>query len=210
MDQAIIIKAFGAFFAIMNPFVNLPIFLAMTSGMPVSDQRRMAVKVILFAAIMCAVLLVTGQRVIDFFGITVDEFRVAGGIVVASISWSMLNGSTFASHHGSGSEQEQMSDLSGMAFYPMTFPMVVGPGTIATIIIYTSHASGPGQLLSIGLVVAIILALLFLVFYFASYFGKVLSATMRVIMTRLMGMVLLAISVEMIFAGIKAILPGLG
>jgi len=209
VDQAIIIKAFGAFFAIMNPFVNLPIFLAMTTGMTVTDQRRMAVKVILFAAVMCAVLLVTGQRIIDFFGITVDEFRVVGGIVVASIAWSMLNGSGAPSHHGSGSEKEEMSDLSGMAFYPMTFPMVVGPGTIATIIIYTSHASGVGQLLSIGVVVAIILAVLFLVFYFASYFGKVLSATMRVIMTRLMGMILLAISVEMIFAGIKVILPGL-
>ncbi len=209
MDQAIIIKAFGAFFAIMNPFVNLPIFLAMTTGMTVTDQRRMAIKVILFAAVMCAVLLVTGQQIINFFGITVDEFRVAGGIVVAGIAWSMLNGTTAASHHGSGSEKEEISDLSGMAFYPMTFPMVVGPGTIATIIIYTSHASGVGQLLSIGVVVAIILALLFLVFYFASYFGKVLSATMRVIMTRLMGMILLAISVEMIFAGIKVILPGL-
>jgi multiple antibiotic resistance protein len=209
VDQAIIIKAFGAFFAIMNPFVNLPIFLAMTTGMTVTDQRRMAIKVILFASVMCAVLLLTGQRIIDFFGITVDEFRVAGGIVVASIAWSMLNGSTAASHHGSGSEKEEISDLSGMAFYPMTFPMVVGPGTIATIIIYTSHASGVEQLLAIGVVVAIILALLFLVFYFASYFGKVLSATMRVIMTRLMGMILLAISVEMILAGIKVILPGL-
>lgn len=210
MDQVVIIKAFGAFFAIMNPFINLPIFLAMTSGMSVPDQRRLAIKVALFAFSMCAVLLVLGQRIIDFFGITVDEFRVAGGIVLASISWSMLHGSTVASHHGSSSEQEQMSDLSGMAFYPMTFPMVVGPGTIATIIIYTGHASGAGQLLSIGLVVAIILALLFLVLYFASFFGKVLSATMRVIMTRLMGMILLAISVEMILDGIKVILPGLG
>ncbi len=209
MDQVVIIKAFGAFFAIMNPFINLPIFLAMTSGMSVSDQRRLAIKITFFAVIMCAVLLVIGQRIIDFFGITVDEFRVAGGIVLASISWSMLNGSTVTSHHGSDDEQQQMSELNGMAFYPMTFPMIVGPGTIATIIIYTSHASGVGQLLSISLVVAVILVLLFLVLYFASFFGKVLSASMRVIMTRLMGMVLLAISVEMIFAGVKAILPGL-
>ena len=75
MDQAVIIKAFGAFFAIMNPFINLPIFLAMTSGMSVPDQRRLAIKVALFAFFMCAVLLVLGQRIIDFFGITVDEFR---------------------------------------------------------------------------------------------------------------------------------------
>lgn len=121
----------------------------------------------------------------------------------------MLNGSNAASHHGSDKEQEHLSDLSGLAFYPITFPMIVGPGTIATIIIYSGHATGLGNLLSIGLVIAAILAMLFAVLFFASLFGKVLTDTMRVIMTRLMGMILLAIAVEMIFAGAKAVLPGL-
>ena len=87
--------------------------------------------------------------------------------------------------------------------------MIVGPGTIATLIIYAGHAKGSVGLVSVGGVVAVILAILFVVLFFASFFGKALSDTMRVIMTRLMGMILLSIAVEMGVAGLKAVLPGL-
>lgn len=209
MDYAELTKAFGAFFAIMNPFVNLPIFLALTTGFTVAQQRTLAMKITFFSAIMCTVILFAGQQIIGFFGITVDQFRIAGGVVLAHIAWSMLNGDTVASHHGSDKEQDHMADLSGLAFYPITFPMIVGPGTIATLIIYAGHAKEVSGLIAVGGVVAVILAMLFVVLFFASFFGKVLSDTMRVIMTRLMGMILLAIAVEMIIAGTKAVLPGL-
>jgi multiple antibiotic resistance protein len=209
MDYSELTKAFGAVFAIMNPFVNLPIFLALTAGFTVAQQRTLAVKITFFSAIMCAIILLAGQQIIGFFGITIDQFRIAGGIVLAHIAWSMLNGQNIASHHGTDSEKDHMADLTGLAFYPITFPMIVGPGTIATLIIYAGHAKGMTGLLSIGAVVAVILAILFVVLFFASLFGKVLSDTMRVIMTRLMGMILLAISVEMVVAGIKSVLPGL-
>ncbi len=87
--------------------------------------------------------------------------------------------------------------------------MIVGPGTIATLIIYAGHAKGFEGLAGIAAVVAVILAMLFSVLFFASFFGKVLTDTMRVIMTRLMGMILLAIAVEMVTDGAKAVLPGL-
>ncbi|HCW44617.1 MAG TPA: antibiotic resistance protein MarC, partial [Planctomycetes bacterium] len=106
-------------------------------------------------------------------------------------------------------EQGEIQNLSGLAFYPITFPMIVGPGTIATLIIYAGHAKGIEQTLEIGGIVGVILLLLFAVLFFASFFGKVLSDTMRVIMTRLMGMILLAIAVEMMVAGCKVVLPGL-
>lgn len=202
-------KMFGAFFAIMNPFVNLPIFLAMTDGYTVADQRTLAVKITLYSAIMCGVIVLVGQQIIGFFGITVDQFRIAGGIVLGHIAWSMLNGSPIASHHGNTSEQEGMKALSSMAFYPITFPMIVGPGTIATIIIFTGHSTTIEGFMAIAGVLAIILGLLFVVLFFASKLGAVLSDTMRVITTRLMGMILLAIAVSMVAAGIKVVLPGL-
>lgn len=209
MDYVEITKAFGAFFATMNPFVNLPIFLALTAGFTVAQQRSLAVKITLFSAIMCAIILLAGQQIIGFFGISIDQFRIAGGIVLAHIAWSMLNGQGITSHHGTDGEMEHMADLSGLAFYPITFPMIVGPGTIATLIIYAGHAKRAEEVISISGVVAAVLAILFVVLFFASFFGKVLSDTMRVIMTRLMGMILLAIAVEMVVAGVKSVLPGL-
>lgn len=209
MDTVELTKAFGAFFAIMNPFVNLPIFLALTADFTVAQQRALAVKITLFSAIMCAIILVAGQKIIGFFGITIDQFRIAGGVVLAHIAWSMLNGNQITAHHGTSAEQSHMQDLSGLAFYPITFPMIVGPGTIATLIIYAGHAAGGAGLIGVAAVVAAILLLLFAVLFFASFFGKVLSDTMRVIMTRLMGMILLAIAVEMVVAGLSAVFPGL-
>lgn len=158
---------------------------------------------------MCAVILLSGQFIIHFFGITIDQFRIAGGIVLAHISWSMLNGNEFSSHHGTGSEKNQIQSISGLAFYPITFPMIVGPGTIATLIIYASHTRNFEQELAIGLIVSSILAILFFVLFFASSIGKLLSDTMKAITTRLMGMILLAISVDMITSGIKVVFPGL-
>jgi multiple antibiotic resistance protein len=210
VDTTDLVKAFGAFFAIMNPFVNLPLFLALTTGFTVAQQRMLAIKVTLFSAVMCAVILVAGQQIIAFFGITIDQFRIAGGLVLAHIAWSMLNGASFASHHGDAKEQSQMQDLAGLAFYPLTFPMIVGPGTIATLIIYTAHATSVSDLLEVGAVAGAVLVILFAVLFFASLIGKVLSDTMRVITTRLMGMILLAIAVDMVTAGVRGVLPGLG
>jgi multiple antibiotic resistance protein len=209
MNYVDLMKALGAFFAIMNPFVNLPIFLALTAGFTVSQQRFLALKVTLFSAVMCAVILVAGKAIIGFFGITIDQFRLAGGAVLAHIAWSMLNGGGIAAHHGSPGEQARMADLSGLAFYPITFPMVVGPGTIATIIIYAGHSTGLSDLATIAAIVGAMLLLLFIVLFFAAQIGKILSETMRVITTRLMGMILLAISIEMIVAGLIVLLPGL-
>ncbi|MFT8818644.1 MAG: MarC family protein [Komagataeibacter saccharivorans] len=209
MDHTEIVKALGTFLAIMNPFLSLPVFLAMTSGFTVAQQRVLAAKVTLFSAIMCLVILFAGQKIIGFFGITIDQFRIAGGIVLAQISWSMLNGSNIASHQGSHQEQAQIQNLSGLAFYPLTFPMLIGPGTIATIIIYTGHGGSLSATLEVGGIIAGILLILFGVLFFSSEIGKVMSETMRTITTRLMGMVLLAISVGMVVAGLKAVFPGL-
>ncbi|PIE11201.1 MAG: antibiotic resistance protein MarC [Rhodobacterales bacterium] len=209
MDHLTLMKVFGAFFAIMNPFVNLPLFLALTSGFSAAQQRSLAIRVVALSAVVSLVILVAGHQIITFFGIGVDQFRIAGGLVLSHIAWNMLNGEESPSHHGSPSEKAEMPDLSALAFYPITFPMIVGPGTIATLIIYAGHAKGLPDLMQIGGALAAVLATLLAVLWFSPLFSRVLSTTLRVIISRLMGMILLAIGVEMIFAGIKAVLPGL-
>ncbi len=210
MDMTELTKAFGAFFAIMNPFVNLPLFLSLTAGYTVMQQRKLAVKIAINCLVMSLVILLAGQKIIAFFGITIDQFRIAGGVVLAHIAWSMLNGSDITAHHGSSPEKSSMGEISGLAFYPITFPIIVGPGTIATLIIYAGHTNTLVGLFAVSSVVVSIIAMLFVVFFFAASFGKVLSNTMRTITTRLMGMILLAISIEMIVAGLKVVFPVLG
>ncbi|MCB1336549.1 MAG: MarC family protein [Maritimibacter sp.] len=209
MDTALFIRALGAFFAIMNPFVMLPVFLAMTADDDPGQQRRLGLAVAGFSALLAAAVMLAGSRVLAFFGISVDDFRVAGGIVLFTIALGMLNGTASPAHHGTAAEKAHHGDLNALAFYPMAFPMIVGPGTIATILVLTAQAD-PGSLLAVGAAAGIVLVTLALVLAFAAQIGRVMSQSLRVITMRLMGMILAAVAVDMTVTGLKALLPGLG
>lgn len=217
MDLAFAAKFLGALFAVMNPFINLPVFLSLTTNNSVAEQRRMAVMILLYTAGMCVIISLAGNVILRFFGVTIDSFRVAGGMVLLGIAFAMLNGHPVTAHergqHEKEAEKTKDEDSDGddddVAFYPMTFPMVVGPGSIAALIVYAAQARESAQYLSFAIVLALILLALFLVLFFAAAIGKIMSVRMRVVMTRLMGMILAAIAVEMVFDGAKALLPGL-
>ncbi|MEM9394770.1 MAG: MarC family protein [Pseudomonadota bacterium] len=209
MDTAFLIKTFGAFFAIMNPFVNLPIFLSLTEGLSAAQQRRTALYVMAFSVAMCAVLAIAGQGILGFFGISVDDFRVAGGLVLLMIGLGMLNGSGNSSHERTAAERTEQPNLEQIAFYPMTFPMIVGPGTITALIVFYGQVDGVDTSTAFWSALIATLGLLGVVLFFAAEIGAHLSKTMRVIMTRLMGMILAAIAVDMIATGLRTLLPGL-
>ena len=197
MDTALLFKALGAFFAIMNPFVNLPLFLSLTSGEDAAQQRRTAWRTVALSAAMCAVVAVAGSALLKLFGVSVDDFRVAGGA---------------SAHEGTSAEKDHAAEravAADVSFYPMTFPIIVGPGTITTIIVMISQGQDASDKLMVALALIVVLALLGAVLYFSSAIGHHMSLTLRVIMTRLMGMILAAISIGMLATGLKDLLPGL-
>jgi len=209
METTEAIKFFGALFAIMNPLTNLPIFLSTTEGASDAERRQIALKVALYCAILGTVFALAGNALLNLFGITVNDFRVAGGLVVLLIGLHMLQGEDSTAHHGTTEEKKQFASLSAVAFYPLTFPILVGPGTITTLILYKQQVTTPEGLMLYGAVFAAIIVMLAVAFLCASAIGKHLSQTARVIMSRLMGMILAAIAVDMIASGLKHLLPGL-
>lgn len=209
MDNEFLIRVVGGLFAIMNPFTNLPVFLSLVGGENAMAIRRAALNVTGLTAIMCAVVALGGDAVLKFFGIGIDDFRVAGGLVVLLIGLGMLNGHAVAAHHGTEKERAALSDLTQIAFYPMTFPILVGPGTITTILLFQGQATTEEQRLAVWLALAGVIVLIGVVFSLAGWIGKLMSETLRAIMTRLMGMILAAIAVEMIADGLKVLWPGL-
>ena len=210
MDTLFLVKFLGALFAIMNPFMTLPMFLSLTDGLDESAQHRTALATLAYSTVMCTVIALAGNGLLAFFGISVDDFRVAGGLVLMMIAFGMLKGTGSSAHQGTPAEQAHQAQVANIAFYPITFPMIVGPGTITTLVIFAAEAKGPADWGAMALVLALVLGALGVVLYFSALIGHFLSQTLRVIMTRLMGMILAAIAVEMIAKGVKAILPGLG
>jgi multiple antibiotic resistance protein len=209
MDGEFFMKVFGALFAIMNPFAGLPMFLSLTGGMDDATRRREALGVVLYSTILCAVTVVAGSSVLGFFGIGVADFRVAGGIVLLMIALALLNGGSSA-HSGSADERAQQGALASVAFYPMAFPMVVGPGTLATLVVFAGQARSLGAWTALAVALAVVLGLLAAVLLFANTIGHHLSQTLRVVMVRLMGMILAAIAVGMIAEGLRQLFPVLG
>jgi multiple antibiotic resistance protein len=209
MDSVFLIKVAGGLFAIMNPFSNLPVFLSLVDGQSDAEIRRTALAVTGLTAAMCSIIMVAGDTILGFFGISIDTFRLAGGLVLLLIGLGMLNGHDSTAHHGTGAEKAQHPDLGQVAFYPITFPILVGPGTIATLLVFQGQAEGAGQHLAIWVALAGCTALVGIVFAAAGRIGHLMSQTLRVIMTRLMGMILAAIAVGMMTDGLKVLLPGL-
>ncbi|MEM7073831.1 MAG: MarC family protein [Pseudomonadota bacterium] len=209
MDTFSAIKFSGALFAIMNPISNLPIFLSCTEGASASERRNIALRMTLCCLVLGAAFAVAGNAALHLFGISVDDFRVAGGLVVLLIGLNMLQGNDSTAHHGTAREKETFKDAASVAFYPLTFPILVGPGTITTLILYRQQASSPSEYLTYALVFVGLACLVGAVFAVSGRLEGYLSDTGRVIMTRLMGMILVAIAVDMIAAGLIVILPGL-
>ncbi len=209
MDSGFVVAFFGALFAIMNPITNLPIFLSVTQGVTPKVQRKIALKTALYSLILGGAFAVAGTQVLNLFGISVDDFRVAGGLVVLLIALNMLNGSESRSHHGTDTEKQDYPAPETVAFYPLTFPIIVGPGTITTLILFAHQAKDVVHMLAFAAVFFGIVALLAITFWNAPLLARHLSGTARVVMSRLMGMILAAIAVGMMADGLKALLPGL-
>ncbi len=209
MDMTLAVGFFGALFAIMNPITNLPVFLSVTDGLTPADQRKVAAKTATYCLILGGGFAAIGSQTLGLFGISVDDLRVAGGLVVLMIGLNMLNGTESSSHHGTDGEKQSYPAPETVAFYPLAFPILVGPGTITTLILYAHHVSKPMDAVIYAGVFLAVLFLLFITFWNASALSKRLSDNARVIMSRFMGMILSAIAISMIAAGLKVLLPGL-
>lgn len=201
MDGAFLIKFFGALFALANPFISLPIFLALTAGQSRAEVRRTALMVTFYASVMAAVVAVAGDEVLEFFGIGVDHFRLAGGLAILLIGLKMMNGDPDAGRPTSAATRESV------AFYPLAFPMIIGPGTITTLVVFHDRVSDGGQRVAFWAAIVAVMAIMGLVLSVGTAIGQYMSEKLRIIMTRLMGMILAAIAVEMITEGLKALLP---
>lgn len=209
MESTLAVGFFGALFAIMNPVTNLPVFLSVTDGLPAAEQKKIAVKTAIYCLVLGAAFAAVGSQTLGLFGITVDHLRVAGGLVVMMIGLNMLNGNESTSHHGTEGEKQSYPEPDTVAFYPLAFPILVGPGTITTLILYAHHITKPVDALVFAGVFLGVVALLLITFWNAAWLAERLSGTARVIMSRFMGMILSAIAISMIASGLKALLPGL-
>ncbi len=209
MDVVFFAKVFAALFAIMSPLANLPVFLSLTADMDQPRQRRVARTVVIGLVIGCTITVLAGTEILKLFGIGIQSFRLAGGLLILLIALTLLRGQQPRSHAGNEKERERYDDQDNPGIYPMTVPILLGPGAISTMIIYAHEATATATQAALGLAIAANIALLGGVFLAAPHISKRLSATAIAVMSRLMGMILAAIAMEMMTGSLLKLFPGL-
>ena len=207
IDLAFATKVFAALFAITNPIANIPVFLSLTEGASDAHRRRVALVASIGASIGCIISTVAGAAILNVFGLTVDDFRLAGGLLVLLIALSMLHGASSSQHAPTEKERADRTDDESVAIYPLTIPLLVGPGTIATLIVFGQTAVAKGKETSLALGLVAFLALLTAALFSAPLISHYLPPNVTAITKRLMGMILAAIAMEMIVTSLKASFP---
>ena len=208
----IVFIAVAALLPIIDPFAGAPIYLAMTSELTPLERTRMAKLVALNSFVLLIASILVGAYVLDFFGVSIPAVQVAGGIVVCALAWSLLNGP--ATPEVSDSVRRPTHDsITQRAFYPLTMPLTVGPGSISVAI--TLGANPPRGLravltTTIGHVIGVMITavVIYLCYRYADRLVRRLGKTGTNIMIRLTAFILLAIGTQITWNGARAMLDG--
>jgi multiple antibiotic resistance protein len=201
-------KLLIALLAIVNPLGAVPIFVALTANNTEAERKRIARMVVIAVLAILGVTMLFGDRLLAFFGITINSFSVGGGILLLLMAISMLhaNVSLVRQTPAEAREGEAKDDV---AVVPIAMPLLAGPGAISTVILHAHRDTGVAHYTAMGLDILLIGALIWIVLQMVPWISRHVSQTGINIFTRIMGLILAAIAIEFIGAGLKGMFPAL-
>lgn len=209
IDQ--LLKFFVTFLVVVEPIGVIPVFIAMTEGVTEHERRRMARKGVAIAGGIFLLFALVGGQFLRLLGISLDAFRIFGGLLLLLIALEMV----FARQSGSRSsrvEEEEGKAKTDISVFPLAFPFIAGPGSLTTILL----AFGPATddpLLFAGLLACVALALLvaLVTLYMVAPINRVMGVTGANVMNRLFGVLLGALAIQYVLDGLRGglvALPG--
>ncbi|WP_066803226.1 MarC family protein [Moraxella oblonga] len=203
-----LIKIILAFMVLINPFSALTLFLNITNGYGEKDRQKVAQIACVTVFVGIAFFTLLGESLLKILGISVGSFQVAGGILVFLIAINMMNG---GGNPVKPKENEVGvgSSLTASAVVPLAIPMMIGPGGISTVIIYSSQVKGAfqiGMILVAGFFISIFC---YVSLMMAGKVSRFLGETGLNILSRIMGMLLAAVAIEILVSGLRATFPQL-
>jgi multiple antibiotic resistance protein len=202
-----LVKFFVLFFVVVEPVTLVPLFAAMTEGEDEAFRRKMALKAVCIAGGVLLLFAVGGAAFLKVMGISIDAFRIAGGIMLFLIALEMV----FARESGTRTTSEEKDEgrkRKDVSVFPLAFPFIAGPGALA-IVLLTFGASRDDLWLSVGLfgVVLAVLAITYLFMRLTPIVMRVMGVTGGNVVNRLSGVVLAALAVQFIITGVTNAFP---
>lgn len=200
---------FASLFSIVNPFSAIPTFVSLTGHVAPRDRRGMITRTAIAVFVILSMSYLTGQGLLRFFGISVASLRVAGGLVIFGMAWSMLQARISAAKQTPEEAAEASADETrAIAVVPLAMPLLAGPGSISLMIIAAGQTSGLLDHLLIILGVFVLAALVWIILQTAGPIAKALGTTGMNVATRFMGLILAATAIEFITSVLGTIFPG--
>ncbi|NJC25161.1 MarC family protein [Neolewinella antarctica] len=194
----------GSLFSLVNPLGAIPMYLTLSSDMSSRDRNATARKTALWFALILIVFFLGGTAILSFFGITLNALRIAGGLIIVNSGFGLLN-SKFEERRMDGDMEAEAQQKDDISFTPMAMPMLSGPGSISFLI---GMFAAQGEWLSRGVIIGVILVmalLIWLVLSLAPALNRLLGRTGLSALSRIMGFLVMSIGIEMLIAGIVAL-----
>lgn len=198
--MSLYITAFVTLFVVIDPIGLAPIFIALTPGQTGAQRRRIGIRAIFIAALLMMLFALAGEAILAGIGISIAAFRIAGGLLLFLTALDMLFERRTERREGQGHPEPETQDPS---VFPLAMPLLAGPGALASMILLAGQAPGWGHLVLINLVMLAVLAIVMALFMLATPLAHALGRTGVMVVTRLLGMLLAALSVQFVIDGLK-------
>jgi multiple antibiotic resistance protein len=207
------VSAFAAVFAIVNPLGNIPFFFAVTEDFTPEQKHRVATKVALVTAGVLFTFALFGQWIFTIYGITIPSFKIAGGLLLFTIAFSMLQGQRSKTKL-TDEEKADALQKESVGIVPLGIPMFAGPGAITTVMILVSDASASPdsglELLAISGAIVLTVIISYITLTYSDRIFNLMGRSGTMAFSRIMGLLLAAVAVNFILRGIAQAIPMYG
>lgn len=190
--------------SILNPLGALPVFLELTKKHSKDQVRVINNSCTVAVGTTILVSLLFGQKILNFFGISIPSFTIGGGILIFSMAFHMIQAKN---SNVKINDEEMVMDPQEIGIVPLAIPLLSGPGVISSSIIYSKHMDSSYHWIFAILLIILISIAIKIILTYGKTIGQKLGRTGLSVMTRIMGIILMATSIEMIVFGVKEILP---
>lgn len=202
-NAAFFVLAFTSLFTIINPFSTAMLFQSITTNSSRKKKTKMAFRASVACAAILIIFVIGGKSILSFFSITVDAFRIAGGVIITGIGLGMLRNKK--RHLKTEEAKEEAEEKEDISLIPLAIPMLSGPGAIATAIVLSQQAGGGQQIAILISAIIVISALAFLILHESGRLTKLLGHNGVNVMERILGLIVLVVGIQFFINGIENI-----
>jgi multiple antibiotic resistance protein len=197
------LSAFATLFVVIDPPGCAPIYAGLTKGATLVQQRAMAIRAVLIASAILLVFALVGEALLKTLGISLNAFRIAGGIMLFLIALEMVFEKRQERREDRAQKVMETPEVEDVSVFPMSMPMIAGPGSIATVMLLVSRSDGPGETAVVFAALATVLILTLIALLAAGPLMRLLGAKIESVITRLLGVLLAALAIQFVIDGIR-------